>query len=365
MNIVRLALYTWRNFTQVEEIILPPESLLIAAAPNATGKTNFLEALVVLLRGKSWRASHQECIQWGGDSFTIRGTVRRVAGESELAVQYHEPTRRLRVEEEGGPASPVKFYSDYPLILFLPEDTFIFSRGPAARRNFLNRTLVSRTHYVAALVQYQRVLKQRNMALKTAADWAAVDVWTNLLIERANVLWRYRVEFMAYLSAHLDNIYYQLSGEAVNFTVNLERGGDAEPLGEKLKRLFSHERRYGYTLAGPHRDDLVITIDNRLVTNVLSRGQQRSLVAALKVASWHYIHSVTGEKPLMLFDEVLSELDEERASRLINHLPQAQIIVTCTAVPASIRAHDSAHLLDLRSILTVAAKKGEAQPALA
>ncbi len=351
MNITTLALYNFRNFTQVDEIGLPSNALLIAAAPNATGKTNFLEALVVLLRGKSFRATHKECVQWGQDSFVVRGTIAHETSTTELAVQYHEPSRKLRVEENGVPASPVTFYSHYPLILFLPEDTFIFARGPAARRNFLNRTLISRPHYVAALVQYHRILKQRNVALKGAREYSDIAAWTELLIEHGQVLSRHRQEFVAYITTHLNEIYGQLSGETLEFAVALGSGESEESLAAVLERQFDHERRFGYTMAGPHRDDLSITVDNRPVGAVLSQGQTRSLVMALKIASWRYIYSVTQEKPIILLDEVLSELDLTRQTTLLRHLPAAQIIVTATEVPESVRDQDNVHLLDLGLIL--------------
>ncbi|MCH8748634.1 hypothetical protein IH781_02690, partial [Patescibacteria group bacterium] len=165
MNITSLTLHNFRNFWQSPEIDLPRGALLVAAAPNATGKTNFLESLVVLLRGKSWRGATEDCVRWGQESFTVRGEVEHGGIKSQLAVRYHRPTKKLRIEEDGSPASPITFFSHYPFILFLPEDSFLFAGGPALRRNFLNQTLVCSPAYVSALVQYQRALRQRNAAL--------------------------------------------------------------------------------------------------------------------------------------------------------------------------------------------------------
>ena len=365
MNVTTLALHNFRNFTQVDEITLPADSLLVAAAPNATGKTNFLEALVVLLRGKSWRASHAECVQWGKESFTVRGTITHDTREAaaHLAVQYYQPQRRLRVEEDGVPASPVTFYSHYPLILFLPEDTFIFSRGPVARRNFLNRILVSRPQYVAALVQYQRVLKQRNMALKSAGSFEDIAVWTDVLVEHADELWRHRLDFVTYTKNHVNEIYEHVSGESASFDLVLERDEKEEPLRDTLQRLFPQEKRYGYTLAGPHRDDMVLRHNDRSVSATLSRGQLRSLAVALKVASFRYIHALAHEKPIVLLDDVLSELDAGRQEALLHHLPAAQVIVTCTSVPPTIYSQKNVHALDLSSILSAEAPLPEVSPA--
>src|SRR5688572_18239677 len=118
MYIKQLALTNFRNFTDVDEIIFPENSFLVAAAPNATGKTNFLEALTMLLRGKSFRASNEECVRWGADSFVVRGEVVSNSGQAHIAVRYYTPTHKLRIEENGIPASPVTFFSHYPYILF-------------------------------------------------------------------------------------------------------------------------------------------------------------------------------------------------------------------------------------------------------
>lgn len=172
MYINQLSLHHFRNFEDVESVEFPDKALLVAAAPNATGKTNFLEAMVTLLRGKSWRANLAECVQWGADGFLLQGQMSYREGQANVAVRYHVPTKKVRIEEDGLPASLVTFYNRYPIVLFLPEDTFLFNRGPEQRRNFFNHTLVSLPSYLASLVQYQRALKQRNALLKQAGSFA-------------------------------------------------------------------------------------------------------------------------------------------------------------------------------------------------
>lgn len=362
MDITKLSLYNFRNFAHIQEIALPAQSLLIAAAPNATGKTNFLESLVVLLRGKSWRASHAECVRWGEDVFVVQGEVITQQVTSHLAVHYQNSNRRLRVEENGEPASPVTFYGHYPLVMFLPEDTFMFARGPAQRRNFLNRTLISSPQYVGALVQYQRALKQRNQALKTARSFSDVQAWTDVLVEYGLVLWRQREQLVSFLATHLHSWYQRVSGETQQFSVRLnEVILDKDILLGKLAGSFESEARYGYTLYGPHRDDLEITVKDRSVTTIFSQGQTRLLVIALKLATHAYLEKITGEKPLLLVDEVLSELDDERQRLLLESLPEAQTLLTCTAVPDSVRRRSNTHLLDLQLIMDDVRESRESQ----
>ncbi|MAF80933.1 hypothetical protein CL628_02870 [bacterium] len=356
MYLEKLALHNFRNFTHVEQIVLPKSGLLIAAAPNATGKTNFLESIVMLLRGKSFRAGHAECVQWGEDGFVVRGVVHRQAGTLTTAVHYHQPTQKVRIEEGGEPVSPVMFYQHYPMVTFLPEDTFLFTRGPAVRRNFLNRALVSVPAYVSALVQYQRSLKQRNANLKTAASFADLAAWTDVLVEHAESLWQHRRSLATFISTHLPELYQRITGEELLLVIELVTSTEsAGELAENLANSFPHESRYGYTLQGPHRDDLTVTVDDRPVADFLSQGQQRSLVIALKLCAHSYIKKTINETPLFIADELLSELDEQRQEILLANLPTAtQTILTTTSVPAIVKKRADAHLLDLRSILAAA-----------
>lgn len=360
MNLKRLALYNFRNFAQVEEIEFPENGLLVAAAPNATGKTNFLEAVVMLLRGRSFRASNEECVRWGEDSFILRGEVRLKNEEATIGVRYHQPSRKMRIEENGAPASLVTFFNHYPFVLFLPEDTFMFSRSPAQRRNFMNRVLISSPAYVAALVQYQRALKQRNSRLKQAAAIGDIRPWTELLVEHGLTLWQQRQALALWLETRLKTVYQDISGEEREFTVVLPSfvNGREEYMAA-LDKSFEYERRYGYTMYGPHRDDLEVKTNGRPLPAGLSQGQTRSAVLAMKLAAFRYIEQLAREQPLLLLDEALSELDQERQNELLKNLPPVQTLLTCTAVPEVLRDRPNVHLLDLRSIAADAAAAGK------
>ncbi|MEX1112258.1 MAG: DNA replication and repair protein RecF [Candidatus Andersenbacteria bacterium] len=352
MKIRELTIHNFRNILKSQTIEFPEANLLIAAAPNATGKTNFLEALIVLLRGKSFRASHEECVGWGEEYFLVKGLIDRDGGQKTLAVQYHAPTKKLRIEEDGQPVSPVTFYSHYPVILFLPEDTFIFYRGPAARRNLLNTTLVSSPQYLSAIVQYQRALRQRNSALKAAGKREDVSVWSDVLVGYAQDVWVGRQALVQYMNTHINELYNSLFNEQYDFTIELITGApEPQQYQNLLQESWEYERRYKYTLYGPHRDDIRIMANGREVSSVLSRGQMRSLVIALKVAAFGYVRQTLNTTPILLFDEVLSELDEVRQKNLLKHLPDAQILLTCTAVPEGVKQQEGAYMLDLHTIV--------------
>lgn len=352
MRLKELTIHNFRNLYGSTQVEFSGGDLLVAAAPNATGKTNFLESLVMLLRGKSFRASNEECVSWGEEYFLVRGAIEVGDGQRNLAVQYHIPSKKMRIEEDGEPVSPVTFYGQYPVILFLPEDTFIFYRGPAARRNLINTTLVSSSQYLSAVVQYQRSLRQRNSALKESGSREQVSVWSDLLVRYAQEVWSGRQALVNYLNTHVTDLYASLFGEEYEFDVSLVPGAPKiEQYRTILDDSWEYEQRYRYTLYGPHRDDIKVVVEGRDAASVLSRGQMRSLVIALKVASFGYIKKIAGTPPLLLFDEVLSELDDKRQETLLNHLPDAQILLTCTSVPSGFKGRGDAHFLDLGQII--------------
>jgi DNA replication and repair protein RecF len=351
MNLNHISLYNFRNFTQVDELELPENALLVAAAPNASGKTNFLEAIAFLLRGKSFRASAEECARWGEDFVGVGAIVKKKEEEAILGARYQVSTKKLRIEEDGQPASLVTFFSRYPLVMFLPEDTFLFARGPAQRRNFLNSTLVGAPTYVSSLVQYQRALRQRNASLKKARAYEDIRSWTDLVVEYAAGVWQQRQNFVSFIQGRLMDVYEKISGESREFECNLiSNGNGIDGLAKDLEKSFEYESRYGYTMYGPHRDDLEITTNQKPVAAVLSQGQTRSLVISLKLIAHSYIKKVTKEEPILLLDEVLSELDESRQAALLLNLPNAQTFLTCTKIPPVLHNRENAHVLDLRLI---------------
>lgn len=356
MKITTLALYNFRNFRTVDEIVFPQQqTLLVAAAPNATGKTNFLEAIHFLLRGKSWRGTPADCVGWGEDWFQIGARLNTRGGDSFLSVRYDGQHKTVRFEQDEEPVSIVKFYRQYPFILFLPEDTFLFVRGPAGRRNLLNSVLISSPAYLSSLVQYYRILRQRNAALKGARTPDDVMVWTNLLVEQAGVLWGQRQALVEFFNSHLPELYQALSGEEAKVVVELVMGLPAgqENLPSALHDVWSQEQRYQYTMYGPHRDDGRVLYNDHPVKTALSRGQMRLLVLALKILSWQYIKQTLGEEPLLLMDEVLSELDADKQHRFLANLPAGQTLLTCTSLPEELKRQDNVHRLDLRRILHV------------
>lgn len=359
MDLTRLSLVAWRNFRSAQEIALAPGALLLAVAPNAVGKTNFLESIVVLLRGRSWRATPAACVTWGQPGFRVEGDLLLSTSERvRLAVSYQKadlpPDRspaKLHLLENGIPASLITFYGRYLVVLFLPEDTFLLARGPEERRNFLNSVLVSSSAYVASLVRYRRSLQQRNRLLKKVRAAAELEPWSNLVIQSGTVVWQQRQGLVDFINSHLTMLYEHLTGETLALAVELMTVGTPTTFQEQLARSFAAEQRAGYTLSGPHRDDLLVRVAGRPAAQVLSRGQVRGVVLALKVAAYRFLKTITQEEPLLLLDDVFSELDENRQQALLAALPTSQLLLTSTAVPQTLKRRSNVLALDLRGLL--------------
>lgn len=354
MKVKSLSAHQFRNFTHFQPIVFPEAPLLVVLAPNASGKTNFLEAVVMLLRGKSFRSSTEECVMSGADNFIVRGDVEGSEGGVSLMVSYTIPTRSIKIQENNTPISPVTFLGHYPTVLFLPEDAFLFNRGPAGRRNFINTSLAGNRQYLASVVQYHRALRQRNSALKSASKIDDVEVWTDLLVEHAKVIWGHREIFGNYLTENTPTIYKDLFQENLDIKVSFIPGvAQIDSFRELLAQAWGYEKRYKYTMYGPHRDDIIVKINNRPAESVMSRGQLRGLVISMKVAAYGYMKQLLGQDPLLLFDEVLSELDPGRQKSLLQHLPATQTILTCTTIPEEVKKRDNVFVLDVRPLVSL------------
>jgi DNA replication and repair protein RecF len=348
MEIRKIVLRGFRNLKE-EEIEFPARGLLVAEGANATGKTNFLESIAVLFRGKSFRSKIGNCVKWGEDSLLVKGVVDSGEGqELGLAVQYHSPSRKLRIEEDGVPVSAVSFYAKYPIIVFLPADTLMVTKGPGLRRNFVNQVLVSNQRYIFSLVQYQRALRQRNSALRAGGEIKAVGAWSELLAEHAENLWRFREELALSLSDNINKVYSELMGEELKFKIWLNKGvPNGREFGDLLVEFLDRDRAKGYTVFGPHRDDVDIEVGGKQAGDALSQGQIRGLVISLKIVAHRYIKQITNNEPLLLLDDVLSELDETRQRALLDNLPHTQTILTCTNIPETVSLREDAFSLDL------------------
>ncbi|HHW14304.1 MAG TPA: DNA replication/repair protein RecF, partial [Firmicutes bacterium] len=326
---------------------------------NAQGKSNLLEAVYLLATGRSYRgAAEGELTRWGAAGFGVRGVVRRTYGEVVLEVSY-QIDRRKRVRVNGADVRRLSELFGYlTAVIFSPEDLQLVKGAPVHRRRFLDLELAQiDPAYRQDLIDYHQVLSQRNNLLKGASPAPGeLAVWEEQLAAVGARIQARRSRAAAVLSRLAAEVHRRITGGreelrltylaavgpgAVRIPVVGEGGGAAEwpaaefrqRLTEELARVRPAELRRGMTLLGPHRDDLLLEIDGSLARSFASQGQQRTAALALKLGELEFMQAETGEYPLLLLDDVLSELDEGRRRFLLQAAGErTQLFVTTTSL---------------------------------
>jgi len=320
----------------------------VVVGRNAAGKTNLVEAIVVLSTGRSHRSSSDpEMVRWGADFARVAARVESDGRQEELEVVVHArgagsgARKRVRVNGVNRRASALR--PVLRTVLFAPEEMLLIVGSPSLRRNLLDAIVVQREPTAAAVMStYQRTLTQRNSLLRRIreeeAERAELAYWTQAIVEHGARILDWRHETLTALAEPLAAAHREIAPEetglALRYASNVEPGAaeaNEEALRRRLRETADKEVWNGATLVGPHRDDLVFTSDGRELTQFASRGQQRTAILALKLAELDVLTTLDGRPPLLLLDDVFSELDPERRAHLvrrIGELPQAVVTTT-------------------------------------
>jgi DNA replication and repair protein RecF len=348
MPVRHLSLSGFRSYEEVElDLDGGPH---VVVGPNAAGKTNLLEAIVVLSRGRSHRGSADpELVRWGSDFARIAASVERDGRTDELDVVVRAasstPGSRKRVRVNGVNRRPSALGIVLRSVLFAPEDMLLIVGSPSLRRTFLDDLVSQREPTAAAVLStYARALTQRNSLLRRLreeiADRAELAYWNEVLCDHGGQVLEWRHEALADLAAPLAAAHAEIAPHEA--TVGLRYASNVEPRpgerrGDALRRRLAEtaekELWNGATLVGPHRDDVVFVAGGRDLATYASRGQQRTAILALKLAELDVLTALDGHAPLLLLDDVFSELDPSRRGHLVRRigsLPQA-IVTTTTA----------------------------------
>jgi DNA replication and repair protein RecF len=345
MPVRTLALDGFRSYEHVDVVLGDGPHVVVGR--NAAGKTNLVEALVVLSTGRSHRSSADpELVRWGADFARTAASVEHAGRREELEVVIHARAaagarKRVRVNGVNRRASALR--AMLRTVLFAPEDMLLIVGSPSLRRNSLDALVAQREPTAAAVMAtYQRTLTQRNSLLRRLreeeADRAELVYWTKAIVEHGARILDWRRETLAVLAGPLAAAHREIAPDeeelSLRYVSNVERGageGHQEALARRLRETAEKEVWNGATLVGPHRDDLVFVSAGRELTEFASRGQQRTAILALKLAEFDVLTELDGRPPLLLLDDVFSELDPQRRAHLVRRigsLPQA--IVTTT-----------------------------------
>lgn len=345
MRVHRLVLKNFRNYETFDQTF--DRQVIIFRGANAQGKTNVLEALYMLSIAKSHRTNRdRDCIRWGAPFAVMKATVERKSDRHRLEVQLSPKGKKVKrngVEQ--------RRLSDYlgtlNAVMFAPEDLSIVKGRPEMRRRFLDMSISQVTPtYVHHLSRYNKVLAQRNHLLKsmwqTKAASPLLDVLNEQLVTAGVHVLLKRVEFIRKIEswaqdiqAHITNGHERLQLSYRTFVDDIEQK-DESALREEyyalLKSREAKERERGSTLIGPHRDDVTFTVNDIDVQTFGSQGQQRTTALSLKLAEIELVYEVIGEYPILLLDDVLSELDVTRQTHLIHSIRgKVQTFVTTTS----------------------------------
>jgi DNA replication and repair protein RecF len=361
-RVERLRLFRFRNYSD-ETVELAP-GLNVVSGANAQGKTNLLEAVATLALTRSPRAaSAAELITWGENACRLEARVIRPDGPTLLDVRV-ERTASAAVDSEvaGGERAVRRTLVDgkeraarsllglCPVVLFWPEDLMLVKGGPEGRRRLLDVVLSQLDQRIAVeLLRYRRILEQRNALLRQLRGYGAADAtlgaFTEELARSGGAIRVARHRLSSALSPLAAAAHDELSdgGEALSLRYvggeDATAGGEgsAAELAAELASRRHEELARGVTVAGPHRDDVEFLLDGRPARTTASQGQQRSVVLACKLAEVRHVAAVAGMAPVLLLDDVLSELDGERRRRLLAGLgagaPSQTLLTTTETSP--------------------------------
>lgn len=323
-----------QNFRTHSDFILEigEKSTLISGA-NGSGKTSLLEAIYFALQGTSFRSSDKEILRNDGSSwFRIDLKDSR---DSLRTIIFNNAVQKSKKQflVDGNKKARLNANLRIPVVLFEPDDLQLLSGSPTRRRNFLDYFLSQIfPSFQLALTRYNKALKQRNNLLKR--DNVSKDElfpWNLMLAEYGAEIISKRQDFLELLNSKIEEVYFEISG--VKDEIEIDYLGEKVSKNEILAILSENIERdkiLGYTNFGPHKHDIQFIFNKKPAQNVASRGENRSLVLALKFIETDILADLTSKRPIVLLDDVFSELDDDRQKLLTKHFSKYQTIITST-----------------------------------
>ena len=336
MNIRSIELKNFRNYENLE--ISFDEGTNILFGDNAQGKTNILEAAYMSGTTKSHKGSRdREMIRFGEEEAHLKTVVAR--GGREYQIDMH--LKKNRAKGIAIDKIPIKKASELfgilNIVFFSPEDLNIIKSGPAERRRFLDSELCQLDRiYLADLTNYNKILAQRNKLLKDMIYRPGLSdtlpVWDMQLIETGKKIIRRRKQFVDELREIVSDIHYRISGGKEELFLKYEPNIDDIFFEDELSRAKEKDKKLCQTSVGPHRDDLLFSIGDVDIRKYGSQGQQRTSALSLKLSEIELVRKSISDTPVLLLDDVLSELDSSRQNYLLNNISDTQTIITCTGL---------------------------------
>jgi len=360
MNIEKVELANFRNHK--DTVIALSQGVNVLVGKNAQGKTNLLEAVFLTCVGRGWRThKDKDMINFDAEAARVKTVVKRKFGTVAVEINLSR-TAKKTIKINGVPVQRMgELMGQVNCVFFSPDELRLVKDAPTDRRRFLDIDISQIDKaYFYGLLKYNKILLQRNALLKSKSEdiEAGLDIWDMQLAKVGAEIITRRLEFISKLSTNVVKVHGFLTGGKEAIEVSYERGdqrpspcdecyenmtnvtrvtndGDLSPSDDieasligQIKEAREKDMRLRTTTVGPHRDDLKITIDGKDVRQFASQGQQRTVALSLKLAELEIFREATGEMPVLLLDDVFSELDAERQARLVKALSKCQCVVT-------------------------------------
>lgn len=336
MIIESIELKNYRNYDELHMEFCPGTNILYGN--NAQGKTNILEAVYVCCTTKSHRGSKdKEMIHFHEEESHIKLNLRK--NDVPYRIDMHLKKNKAKgVAINGIPIRKAsELFGIVNVVFFSPEDLNLIKNGPAERRKFIDLELCQLNKlYVHSLVSYNRILMQRNKLLKELMFKPeyeeTLDIWDMQLVQYGREIIRYRKDFIDQMNEIIHDIHFRLSGEKEHLVIIYDPDVQIETFEQELRKSRSQDIRQKTTIKGPHRDDIGFYIDKIDIRRFGSQGQQRTAALSLKLAEIELVKRIVKDYPILLLDDVLSELDGNRQNHLLSAIHHIQTMITCTGL---------------------------------
>lgn len=341
MKIESLTVQNFRNYQNLQ--VHFDDKVNIFIGKNAQGKTNLLESIFYCCIGKSFKScKDKELIKWGEDCAKIKLVANKKYRDVEIEIKLFGGQKKS-IQINGTPIRKIgELIGEINVVFFSPQELKLVKESPDERRKFMDIDISQNNkRYFYQLSRYEKILANRNKLLKNSQSLEAVketiDIWDRALVTSAKLIAFERKKFVEQITPYAQKAHSYISGGTENLSL-VYKCGCGVSLDEKfetnmdkiLKKNLEKDFKLGYTSIGTHRDDIDIYLNDVEVKNFGSQGQQRTVALSLKLAELENMFNLNGEYPILLLDDVFSELDIDRQRRLLKFVDRTQTFITCT-----------------------------------
>ena len=329
MSVKTIRLNDFRNYRRGFFEFDPHLNIIVGK--NGTGKTNILESIIVISNTKSYRTSND------ADLIRKDAEFARVVlntEDKEYKVVINKKNKSLYIDNDLVKKTS-EFIGKVNAILFKPSDLELFTQSPGERRKLLDIEISKVSHsYIQTLLKYNSLLKDKNRLLKELEkDELLLNVFNESMSPLMKIIIRERENFFAVINDYISEFYSLISNKDHEIKVVYKKCSEIEKVNEEIERSKEKDDYYHYTTFGPHHDDYSFYMDGYELNSFASQGQKRMVLIAFKFSIMKYVEYMTGHTPIVLLDDILSELDKENKERLLNIIPDdTQVIITNTDI---------------------------------